>query len=321
MRLSAVVAAGAVLLLLIAACDGSNRQPAETPPKESRESNAFPSRTPDGQPDIQGLWAGDLCNGPNLPCPPMNLETTNYLRTQGLPGATGSSISGGVQASISIAKQSTKRDTTSIILDPPDHVLPYRPWAKARRDAVMRHYEHPSRGEIDTNSLGWPTGIPRQNYYSSRDGSLGGPFQILQPAGYVVFFYETHHEFRIIPLDGRAHVGQDIKLWSGDSRGRWEGNTLIVDVTNSNDSTRFSLVGDFHSDAMHVAERWTFTDRKTLDYKATIDDPTIFSAPWTIGVQFTREPAGTELLEYNGVEGELSIANLLGPPSSPARKP
>jgi hypothetical protein len=71
---------------------------------------------------------------------------------------------------------------------------------------------------------------------------------------------------------------------------------------------------------MHVTERWTFIDRNTLDYKATIDDPTVFTAPWTIGVQFGREPAGTELLEYNGVEGELSIANLLGPPLSTARK-
>src|SRR5437667_25324 len=85
---------------------------------------------------------------------------------------------------------------------------------------------------------GFPSGIPRENYYSSPDGSLGGPIQIFQPPGSVVFFYETHHEFRIIPLDGRPHPGQNIKLWQGDSRGHWEGNTLVVDVTNNNDSTR-----------------------------------------------------------------------------------
>src|SRR5262249_9416687 len=161
------------------------------------------------------------------------------------------------------------------------------------------------QAQIDTNSRGWPTGIPRENYYSSKDGSLGGPIQIFQPKGYVVFFYETHHEFRIVPLDGRPHIGQDIKLWEGDSRGHWEGNTLVVDVTNSNDSTRFSLVGDFHSDSMRVTERWTPIDRNTLEYKATVDDPKVYTAPWTLAMQFTREPAGTEIIEYASVEGEV----------------
>src|SRR5262245_35696407 len=105
-RLPVSVAACAALALLAAACGGRNGQAASADTKQSGKPESFPSHTPDGQPDIQGLWAGDLCNGPNLPCPPMNLETTNYLRTQGLPGATGSSISGGVQASISIVKQS-----------------------------------------------------------------------------------------------------------------------------------------------------------------------------------------------------------------------
>jgi hypothetical protein len=183
----------------------------------------------------------------------------------------------------------------------------------------MKNFIHPSAAGVDTNSRGWPEGVPRENYYSSQDGSLGGPIQILQPPGYVVFFYETHHEFRIVPLDGRPHVGRDIKLWEGDSRGRWEGTTLVVDVTSNKDSTRFSVVGDFHSDAMRVTERWTFVDRDTLDYKATIDDPKVFTKPWTLGIPLARTMPGTELLEYAGVEGEVSIERVLGE-GEPPRK-
>ena len=160
---------------------------------------------------------------------------------------------------------------------------------------------------MDPQTRGWPNGIPRENYYSSHDGSVGGPIQILQPAGYVVFLYETHHEFRVVPLDGRPHAGQDIKLWMGDSRGRWEGNTLVIDVTNQNDSTRFNVVGDFHSYEMRVTERWTLIDQDTIEHRATIDDPNVYTRPWTIGVTHTRGIPGNELLEYAGVEGDRDV--------------
>ena len=80
---------------------------------------------------------------------------------------------------------------------------------------------------------------------------------------------------RVIYLDGRPPLGDTFKLWMGDSRGRWEGNTLVVDVTNHNDRTWFDIVGSFHSDAMKVVERWTFADPKRIDYVATIEDPKV----------------------------------------------
>ena len=140
--------------------------------------------------------------------------------------------------------------------------------------------------------------IPRENYYSTVDGSVGGPIQILQPPGYVVFLFETHHEFRVVPLDGRPQPSEDIKLWLGSSRGRWEGNTLVIDVTNQNDSTRFDVVGNFHSDEMRVTERWTYVDNATIQYRATVDDPKVYTSPWMLGITFKRVPAGTELFEY-----------------------
>ena len=109
-------------------------------------------------------------------------------------------------------------------------------------------------------------------------------------------------------LDGRAQPGKDIKLWEGSSRGRWEGTTLVIEVANQNDSTRFDVVGDFHSDEMKVTERWTFADKDTLQYRATIEDPKIFTRPWTVGVTHKRAPGGTELLEYAGVEGDTGAA-------------
>ena len=139
-------------------------------------------------------------------------------------------------------------------------------------------------------------------------GSIGGPIQILQPPGYVVFLYETHHEFRVVPLDGRPHPSTDIKLWMGSSRGRWERNTLVIDVTNQNDSTRFDVVGNFHSDEMRVTGALDVRRSDTLEYRATIDDPKVYTKPWTLGVTHKRTAAGTELLEYAGVEGERNAA-------------
>jgi hypothetical protein len=242
----------------------------------------------------------------------LNLEPMAYLVTAGMPLRRGIEVPGGgaEQAAPPAAAPSPGYDLRARvrIVDPPDEILPYHPWAKERRNAIMKDYRHPTPEQIDPQTRGWPNGVPRTNYYTSHDGSVGGPIQILQPEGHVVFFYETHHEFRIVPLDGSPHVGENIKLWLGDSRGRWEGNTLVIDATNHNDSTRFTVVGDFHSDGMRVTERWTFVDQDTIEYEATIDDPKVYTKPWTIAVTHTRAPAGTEIMEYAGVEGETGVA-------------
>ena len=122
-----------------------------------------------------------------------------------------------------------------------------------------------------------------------------------------MFLFETHHEFRIVPLDDRPQPGQDIKMWLGSSRGRWEGNTLVIDVANNNDSPRMTVIGDFHSDEMRATERWTFSDADKLEYQVTIDDPKVFTKPWTLLFFLQRAPEGTELLEYAGVEGSTSL--------------
>jgi len=114
---------------------------------------------------------------------------------------------------------------------------------------------------------------------------------------------------RVIPLDGRPHVGPNVKLWMGDGRGRWEGNTLVVDTTNLNAKFRLSVVGDFFSDKAHVVERLTFIDANTMSYEATIDDPTVFTRPWTLRVATRRGP-DEEIWEWACPEGERSLARM-----------
>ncbi len=243
-----------------------------------------PAKLSDGQPDIQGLWGDVLENIASL-----NVERGDLLDP--------------MARQLGVRNFPALKMFKGFLIDPPDGLLPHQPWALERRNQAMKEFLAPSPAMMDPQTRGWPNGIPRENYYSSIEN---GPFQIFQPPGYVVFFYEIHHEHRIVPLDNRAHPGQDIKMWLGDSRGHWEGNTLVIEVMNNNDSTRFDVMGNFHSDQMKVTERWTIVDKNTIDYKATIDDPKVYTKPWTLGVKMIRAKPGTEIFEYAGVEGDVA---------------
>ena len=294
------LSAAACLLEASATMQESAEQ--ESTKQESAESQEWPSRTPDGQPDMQGIWATGSGGGT------MTLEPRRYLAEQGMDSnVMSTSLLALVRPPpVRIAEGGPPPLNSARVIDPEDRILPYQPWARERRNEVLRNFGHPNPAQMDTQALAWPSGVPRVNVYSSHDGSIGGPIQILQPPGYVVFLYEVNHEFRVVPLDDRPHPGEDVKLWMGDSRGRWEGNTLVIDVTNNNDSTRLTIVGDFHSDEMRVTEEWTFLTQDRIEYKATIDDPRVYTKPWTIGMTLTRGLPGTELLEYAGVEGDQS---------------
>ena len=138
----------------------------------------------------------------------------------------------------------------------------------------------------------------------------------MQPAGSVVFVWDDHHAYRVIPLDGRPHVGPDVKLWMGDGRGRWEGNTLIVDTRNLKAKSRLDVVGDFFTDKTHLVERLTFVDANTMNYEATVDDPTVFTRPWTMRVVQRRLP-DDEMWEWACHEGERDAArSFLGAPEA-----
>jgi hypothetical protein len=141
--------------------------------------------------------------------------------------------------------------------------------------------------------------------------------QILQEPGYVVFRNEMIHETRVIPLDRRPHVSPDIRQYLGDSRGHWEGNTLVVETTNFTDkdaigSNGAGYPGDPgpHSSNLRVIERFTRTGPATLDYQATVDDPQTWTKPWTMRIPLTRDD-NYQLLEYACHEGNVAMGDIL----------
>jgi hypothetical protein len=178
------------------------------------------------------------------------------------------------------------------IVDPPGGKIPYKPEAAAKaKDLRENHiYEEPE-------AHCFMSGVPHTAYQQ-----FG--FQILQPQGYVVLAYEYAHSFRTIPTDGRPHIDPSIKLFMGDSVSHWEGDTLVVDTTNQNGRTWFDMVGNFTTENIHVVERITPVDANTINYEATIDDPTIYTRPWKIAGSWGRrlEPA-YEQFEFACIEG------------------
>ena len=166
-------------------------------------------------------------------------------------------------------------------------VIPYRPEAKEQKEKNFAN-----RAAGDPNSRCFLPGVPRANY-------LPFPFQIFQTPKYVAILYEYVHAYRLIPLDGSKHP-EEVDFWIGDSRGHWVGDTLVVDVADNNSMTWFDASGDFHSDALHVVERYTRTGPDTLRYEATIEDPKVFTKPWKISMPIYRQDENNQqLLEYD----------------------
>ena len=154
-------------------------------------------------------------------------------------------------------------------------------------------------------------GVPRITY-------MPFPFQILETPTGVEIFYEYTHAVRQVYVDGSRHPPGHIDWWMGDSRGLWDGDALVVDVADFNDETWFDRAGNFHSDALHVVERYTLTDADHIQYEATIEDPKVFTRPWTISMPlYRRVEKNARLLEYKCPEfaEELLYGDLRKQPS------
>jgi hypothetical protein len=202
---------------------------------------------------------------------------------------------------ITAGNPNTVRPT--IIIDPPDGKIPYQPWAAAKLVEFRANADSPTKREhIDPFTRGLPVGAPRVNH-------MPGEMQILQAPGYVVMTFENNGQYRIIPLD-RPHVGKDIKLYVGDSRGHWEGNTLIVDVSNQNGRTWFDFIS-FLGEGLHVVERWTLVGPDRIDFQATLDDPAMFTQPWTLAYNFNRNKESIEIWEELYIEAERDVEHIL----------
>ena len=231
----------AIGVLVVAPAAGQT--PAEAP--------YSPPRTPDGHPDLQGVWQA-------LNTAAWDLE--DHGAALGVPAGRGV-VEGGR--------------------------IPYLPAALAKR---QENFER--RATLDPEAKCYLPGVPRITY-------MPHPFQIVQQADKVSILYEYQHAVRYIYTNGNPHPDGPIEWWMGDSRGRWEGNTLVVDVIHFNDSTWFDRAGNHHSSALHVVERYTPTGPDHLRYEATIEDPEVFAEPWTISMPlYRRQDTHAEVFEY-----------------------
>ena len=212
-------------------------------------------RTPDGVPDLQGNWNGPVGGGND------DLEEHEYIDV-------------------------TTPPQESYVSDPPDGKVPYTPWALAKRNEIRAGLARGWPGETgqrlytDPSSL-CVNGMPRL--------ALGGQ-EIIQKPGLVILL--TANTYRVIPTDGRAHMSSDAKFYFGNSRGRWEGETLVVDVTGVNGETWIDSAGNFYGPNTHMVERMTRVEANTIDYVITIDDPTIYTRPWTMTYPKRRTGTG-----------------------------
>jgi hypothetical protein len=190
--------------------------------------------------------------------------------------------------------------------------VPLRPEAEAARDYNSAH----ERDSYEFMSV-WDRCITRGAPAGMFPAGYNNAYQIIQTPGYVVIHSEMIHEARIIPIDGRPHAPAHVRQWNGDPRGRWDGKTLVVDTTNYNGKGWIStsaaggrIKGILQTESLHVVERFTPIDKDTIDYEATIDDPKMFTRPWTVSIPLHRDPS-YRIYEYACHEGNRSVGNIL----------
>ena len=202
---------------------------------------------------------------------------------------------------------------TSLVVDPPDGRVPTRPSAEARRDL----YKARSTESYEFMSV-WDRCITRGVPGSIFPAGYNNAYRILQTPDHVAIVYEMIHDARIIPLSDTPHLSGSVRLWMGDSRGRWEGDTLVVETRNYNDrgwiasnSASRRIKGIPVSTELHVVERFTRVSEDTIQYEVTVNDPRIYTRPWTIEMPLTADPEYV-LYEYACHEGNMAVELILG---------
>ena len=285
--------------------------PVNYPPYTRPVTTYVPPRTPDGQPDISGLYVG-------IPLP-RNIETPL------VPFAGRGNRAGG-EYMFNARNDRPKLPDGAIVrpagVDPADGTIPLTPEARAKRKEIMENQDKVER--LDGRVLCLAPGVPRITVPQVVVG-----YQIFQKPGYVVIFYEQSHLYRTIALDGRPSLDPAIRKALGVSRGHWEGNVLVVEVTNfTNNFENNWVIGSIgaspgipaesiasghgipHSDAYRVTERYTPIDANTIHYEARITDEKVFTQPWTVAwYGFVRAPKDYVPIEYACFEGNAK--NLL----------
>ena len=287
------------------------------PARAAGAGKSTASRTPWGDPDLQGLWT--------------NTTTTPLQRPSGLAGKQVLTDEERAELDDRSARNADRpprpgdpgayndfwldkgkaSTQTSLIVDPSDGKLPsLTPEAQKRAEGLAASRRLPPASWEDLNFL--ERCITRGMPGAMLPGFYNHNYQIVQTPGYVVILVEMIHDVRIIPLDARPHLDPHIRQWLGDSRGRWDGDTLVVETTNFNGKVteqRPSHTVFGISENLTLVERFTRVDRNTIDYRFTVTDPTTFTRPWTAATPMSR--IAQPIYEYACHEGNYAAPNML----------
>ena len=285
-------------------------------------------RTPDGHPDLQGVWANNSATPLERPDVWEGKETLTDEELAALQVAAASAAGDGdalfgdqlVLAAIAGVEATSYDPTTgnynqfwiaerdfdnrtSLVIDPPDGRIPdLTPEARERRrEGVARRSEHPADTYTDRplQERCVSYGVPRLG------AGYNSYYQLFQSAGHVVFLNEMIHDARVIPIDGQTHLVDSVRQLHGDSRGHWEGDTLVIETTNYSPDATFRGA----SDNLHMVERLTRVGPRTLNYEVTLTDPTTWAGPWTVMIPLM----GSEdaIFEYACHEGNIGMEGIL----------
>ena len=273
-------------------------------------------RTPWGDPDLQGLWT----NTTTTPLErPTSLEGKDVLSDEERAAldeenAPGIDAVQGVGAYNNFwMEQGYVFEQTSLVVDPPDGRLPaILPRAQDRQDVLRASRRSPSYPTTYEEPSLMERCITRGLPGVMLPGNYNHNYNILQTSSHVVILAEMIHDTRIIPIDGRPHIGSSIEQWMGDSRGYWDGDTLVVETTNFTNKLferRFSLLVWGTGKHMGVVERFTRVGAGRIDYEFTLTDPTTFTRPFTASIPMTTLDGS--MFEYACHEGNYAMANML----------
>ena len=320
-----VSSAGLIVALSLAPAPGAAQTllaAEKVPAAIAPSSGKWNKRTPDGQPDIQGIWS----NATITPFErPLALGTKAFLTEEEAAQAEKRASENRVDRPprpgdvgnyndlwIDSGSKVVKTRQTSLIVDPPDGRAPLTAAAEARRD-----YNHAHESESYQYMSVWDRCITRGVPGGMFPAGYNNAYQIIQTPGQVVLVSEMIHDVRVIPIDGSPHPPANVRMWDGDSRGHWEGNTLVVDTTNFNNKGWIAtsaatgrVKGIMQTEALHVVERFTRTDADTLSYEVTIQDPNMYARPWKVAIPLSRDD-DYHMYEYACHEGNEAVELIL----------
>jgi hypothetical protein len=267
-------------------------------------------RTAWGAPDLQGVWTSDDARSVPMQRPPQFgerrlLTDEEFAERKRRDDETRGDTRAGAGTFVGEVGTRTVRQT-SLVVDPPDGRMPpltADAQARGAAAAVLRARLPQTWEDRSVSDRCITRGL-----LAALPALYGNGLRIVQNPGYVAISYEMIHETRVVPLDGRPHLSTHVRLYMGDPRGRWDGDSLVIDTTNFNDRT---VIGQNQtSELLHLTERLTRVSAETIQYEATVDDPRTWTRPWTVTVPLSTQP-GYQVFPYECHEGNFALRNIL----------